>query len=44
LNLDPPAVQITIPPSSELLPPGYWMLFLITNQGVPSEAAWVHLD
>jgi len=31
------------PPSSSHAPRGYYMLFLVTNEGVPSVASWVHL-
>jgi hypothetical protein len=34
-------LQIAIPAQSELLPKGDYMLFLLSNQGVPSTAAWV---
>lgn len=45
-DTDPPsgfqAVQVTVPTlASYLLPRGPYMLFLVTNQGVPSTAAWV---
>ena len=32
------------PPSRFHAPPGWYMLFLVTNQGVPSNAWWVHLQ
>jgi galactose oxidase len=38
---DPTLLQIAIPAQSELLPKGDYMLFLLSNQGVPSTAAWV---
>lgn len=39
-----PQVLVDVPASSYLLPRGYYMLFLVTNQGVPSEAAWVQVQ
>ena len=48
LNTDPPtpgyqpAVTLSIPSNaSGLLPRGYYMLYLLSNQGVPSAAIWV---
>ncbi len=35
--------QFNGPPSRFHAPPGWYMLFLVTNQGVPSNAYWVHL-
>ncbi|MDH6138096.1 MULTISPECIES: galactose oxidase early set domain-containing protein [Kitasatospora] len=32
------------PPSTNAAPPGYYMLFLLDANGVPSEAKWVKLD
>ena len=32
------------PPSSAVAPPGYYMLFLLNQQGVPSAARWVRVD
>ena len=32
-----PAVQVTAPANSKLAPPGYYLLFLINNLGVPSK-------
>jgi hypothetical protein len=45
-DVDPPtgfsALTVAVPTkASYLLPRGYYMLFLVTNQGTPSEAAWV---
>ena len=31
------------PPSRFHVPPGWHMMFLVTNQGVPSNAFWVHV-
>jgi hypothetical protein len=37
-------VNVVAPPSSAVAPPGYYMLFLLNGQGVPSVARWVRLD
>jgi hypothetical protein len=37
-------LTVTAPPNSKIAPPGYYMLFLINNNGVPSVAAWVLLN
>ena len=29
--------------NKNLVPKGYYMVFLVTDQGVPSEAAWVQV-
>ncbi len=34
-------IQVTAPSNSNLLPPGYYMLFLISNAGVPSVSKFV---
>ena len=40
-----PTIQVTIPSkNSGLLPRGYYMLFLMTNLGVPSLATWVKVS
>jgi hypothetical protein len=33
-----------IPADAKLAPPGWYMLFLVDNTGVPSIASWVHLS
>jgi hypothetical protein len=48
-DTDPPtgnsALQIAVPSKmSYLLPRGYYMLFFVTNQGTPSNAAWVQIS
>ena len=35
--------SVTLPASDSLLPDGYYMLFAISDQGVPSEAVWVRI-
>ncbi len=37
-------VTLTAPASAELATPGYYMLFLLNGQGVPSVAKWVKLE
>jgi hypothetical protein len=34
-------LNVTLPPNENLAPIGYYMLFLVNNQGVPSVAEWV---
>jgi hypothetical protein len=40
----PALLHVTIPTSPNLAPPGWCMLFLFDNDGVPSGANWVHLS
>jgi hypothetical protein len=37
-------INVKSPPSAAVAPPGYYMLFLLNDQGVPSVASWVRLD
>lgn len=37
-------LTVTAPPNSNIAPPGYYMLFLINNKGVPSVASFLLLD
>ena len=37
-------VDVVAPPSANVAPPGYYMLFLINDAGVPSVASWVRID
>jgi hypothetical protein len=37
------SVSVTAPSTSNQAPPGWYMLFLVNTEGVPSIAAWVHL-
>ena len=37
------SLTVTAPPNSKIAPPGYYMLFLINNNGVPSVATFVQL-
>ncbi|MDA0668158.1 MAG: DUF1929 domain-containing protein [Planctomycetota bacterium] len=37
------SVSFTLPTDPNLAPQGYYMLFAISPQGVPSLADWVHV-
>lgn len=37
-------IDVVSPPSGRVAQPGYYMLFLLNGQGVPSVAKWVRLD
>jgi hypothetical protein len=37
-------INVVSPPSANVAPPGYYMLFLLNQQGVPSVAKWVRID
>jgi hypothetical protein len=36
--------KLVSPPNPKVAPPGYYMLFVLNDSGVPSKAAWVHLS
>jgi FtsP/CotA-like multicopper oxidase with cupredoxin domain len=36
-------VSVTAPTTSTIAPPGYYMLFIVNSNGVPSEAAWIQI-
>ncbi|WP_392960688.1 galactose oxidase-like domain-containing protein [Streptomyces sp. LN245] len=36
-------LELQAPPSASAAPPGYYMLFLLNEEGVPSTAGWVQL-
>jgi hypothetical protein len=38
------ALTVTAPPSGNIAPPGYYMLFLLNNKGVPSVASFVKVS
>jgi hypothetical protein len=38
------SIKFKGPPSRNVVPPGWYMLFLATNQGVPSNAFWVNIQ
>ncbi len=35
-------LKITLPTNVNVAPPGWYMVFLVNNAGVPSVAQWVH--
>lgn len=39
-----PNLQVVIPASSSLVPPGYYMLFIVDSMGIPSVAKFVHVS
>jgi Domain of unknown function (DUF1929) len=38
------SIQVTVPGNPNLAPPGWYMLFLVDQRGVPSVATWIHLS
>jgi hypothetical protein len=42
-STQPGALQIKSPPNGNLAPPGYYLLFILDDQGVPSVAQFLHL-
>ncbi|HEY6351550.1 MAG TPA: galactose oxidase-like domain-containing protein [Candidatus Angelobacter sp.] len=42
-TVKPGQLQATVPSNSNLAPPGYYLLFLVNAQGVPSVGPFVHL-
>jgi hypothetical protein len=36
-------LDLQLPASTNIAPPGWYLLFVVDNRGVPSEAAWLHL-
>jgi chitodextrinase len=43
LAAEPGGVRLTAPANGGIAPPGYYMLFLLNDRGVPSVARWVKL-
>jgi hypothetical protein len=39
----PKRLQVTAPPDAHVAPPGYYMLFLLSERGVPSEATFARV-
>ncbi|HXU37452.1 MAG TPA: LodA/GoxA family CTQ-dependent oxidase [Blastocatellia bacterium] len=37
-------LKAVLPREANLAPPGWYMLFIVDHQGVPSVASWVHLE
>jgi len=44
VDKQPTSVRVLGPKTSNHAPSGWYMLFLVTSEGVPSEAAWVHVE
>jgi galactose oxidase-like protein len=42
-NVNGQGVDLVAPPGGPVAPPGYYMLFLLNGQGVPSVASWVRV-
>lgn len=42
-NVNGSSATLTVPDNANLLPPGYYMVFLMSTDGVPSEANWVRI-
>ena len=40
----PDAVELELPASAALAPPGWYQLVVVSSAGVPSQGAWVHLS
>jgi hypothetical protein len=36
-------LDVTIPSNTNLIPPGYYMLFAVSRSGIPSTATWVRV-
>ncbi|MGD9485332.1 kelch motif-containing protein [Streptomyces sp. TRM70308] len=36
-------VRVTVPDDPTLVPPGYYMVNVVDDQGVPSESVWLHI-
>lgn len=43
LSRDPAGIEAVAPPSGAVAPPGWYMLFVLSSDGVPSVARWVHV-
>lgn len=43
ISIDGGAISATVPVSAALVPPGYYMLFVVDSAGVPSVASFVHV-
>ena len=42
--VDEDTVRFTLPATSNIAPRGFYMAFLVSNQGIPSEARWLELQ
>jgi hypothetical protein len=43
-DLDGQGLDVKAPPTGGVAPPGYYMLFILNGDGVPSVAHWIKLD
>lgn len=43
LSCGPGHKQVSAPANPNLAPPGYYMMFVVDDNGIPSEAAWVQI-
>jgi Domain of unknown function (DUF1929) len=39
----PGAVLLQMPATATIAPPGWYLLFVVTATGIPSEGNWIHL-
>jgi Galactose oxidase-like, Early set domain len=39
----PEAVLLQMPATATIAPPGWYLLFVVTGTGIPSEGSWIHL-
>lgn len=37
-------LSVDVPPTAGVAPPGYYLLFVVSAAGVPSEGRWVHVN
>ncbi|HEX3200143.1 MAG TPA: galactose oxidase early set domain-containing protein, partial [Propionibacteriaceae bacterium] len=40
---DPGAVLLQMPTTATIAPPGWYLLYVVTATGIPSEGSWIHL-
>ncbi|WP_329415434.1 galactose oxidase early set domain-containing protein [Nocardia vinacea] len=40
----PDSVTLTLPSNPALAPPGWYLVFVVNDQGVPSTGQWLHLS
>ena len=40
----PTGVDVTVPATAEIAPPGYYLLFLVTANGVPSVGEFLRIS
>ncbi len=42
-SIDGTTLTVTGPDSADTAPPGWYMLFIVSQSGVPSVASWIHV-